>query len=131
MEHKKILTKQLVRQVREAAEQLYDGLCTVEVKTSHKDPKTKKNRMVTNKLYENIPCRLSHDSNQPGDTRVLPNADQTIKLFIAPKEEVDIPANSKITVTQDGVTEAYTCSSVPNNFPTHQEIELVKWEKWA
>lgn len=131
MEHKKLLTPQLVKQVREAAERLYNGLCMVEIKQSKKDPKTKKNKTSVVQLYVGLPCRLSHDSAETGESRTLPTADQKIKLFIAPKPEVDIPANSRITITQDGVTEVYGHSGVSNNFPTHQEIELVKWDKWA
>lgn len=131
MERKKILSPRLVARVRAGIEMLYDGLCMVEVQTSEKNPVTKKNESKTVKLYVGIPCRLSHESKEPGTTRTLPAADQTIMLFIAPQPEIEIPPNSRITITQDGVTERYACSSVPNNFPTHQEIELVKWEKWA
>lgn len=131
MERKKALSPSLVKRTREAIETLYDGICTVEIKESIKDPETKKNKSVVKTVLKEVPCRLSHESNKTGETRTLTNATQTIMLFIAPQPEVIIPSDSKITITQDSVTEVYANSGVSNNFPTHQEIELEKWEKWA
>lgn len=117
--------------IRPVFEQLYTGLATVEVYETAKDPNTKITRSTKRVLYEDLPCRLSHDSQAPSSSQTLPSASQTIKLFTYPVSEVSIPSGSKITVTQEGLTETYGHSGAVNNFSTHQEIELTLWESWA
>ena len=52
-----------------------------------------------------------------------------IKLFIS--SDIVIKSGSKLTVTQTGVTTAYTGSGVPAVYPTHQETILELFESWA
>ena len=47
---------------------------------------------------------------------------QTIKLFISPL--VNVPAGSKITVTQNNQIQVYKASGQPAVYTNHQEIEL-------
>lgn len=54
---------------------------------------------------------------------------QGVKVFLSPN--VSIKAGSKLTVTQNGVTTAYKSSGVPAVYPTHQEIILTLFERWA
>lgn len=117
--------------IRPAFEQLYTGRATVEVYETYKDPVTKKTVQSVNQVHEDLPCRLSHESKSVSDSVSLPQADQTIMLFTYPSSEVLIPSGSKITVTQDGVTEVYAHSGIVNNFETHQQIELTLWNGWA
>lgn len=108
---------------------LYTGKARVEVQKSEKDPDSKKIKSVWEVLFEDLECRLSHITNTNSNSLPLPEAEQTIKLFTFPRSEIDIPEGSKITITQDGVTEIYGHSGVSNNFETHQEIVLTKWNK--
>lgn len=107
---------------------LYRGVCTIQIRKSVKDDKTKKAKNEIETLYEDVPCLLSHSSDNTGKTDV-PRAEQNIELFINPN--IIIPPNSKIIVTQDNVEECYGLSGVANRYPGHQEIHLEKWEKWA
>ena len=52
-----------------------------------------------------------------------------IELFISP--DITIKPNSKIIVTQAGVTTDYTYSGVPAVYDTHQQIILEFFTEWA
>ena len=54
---------------------------------------------------------------------------QGVKLFLAP--EIVISSNSKIVVTQNGVTDEYSASGIPAIYSTHQEITLESFRGWA
>ncbi|MGE7114957.1 hypothetical protein [Lysinibacillus sp. NPDC047702] len=75
-------------------------------------------------------CKLSYEkqtSTTPtGGPAVIA---QTTKLFIAP--ELDIPAGSKIIVTQNGKTTEYSKSGEPAVYMDHQEIMLEAFERYA
>lgn len=125
-----ILTPRLIKRTRRAIERLYTGTCTIEVKPRlQKDPITKKTAVSdTVVIYKDIPCQLSHLSQTASESRILPQADGQIMLFLAP--EIDVPEGSRITVEQAGITDVYGHSGRPNMFPTHQEITLTIWEGW-
>lgn len=125
-----ILTPDLIKRTREALERLYTGVCTIEVRKRAKNEETKKQEYIEEVIYENVPCRLSHSSNDPSNSRPLPIAEQVITLFLAPAAEIEVPDGSRITVTQDEITDVFGHSGKPNNFPTHQEITLTTWEGW-
>ena len=111
------------KRARQALESQYGGKCTVVEYGKVKDPVTK----ITNEgeitVLENQPCKLSYSTiqsaNQTGTFAVV---NQSIKLFIAP--EVEIKANSKIIVTQNGRETIYKNSVEPAIYFTHQEINL-------
>ena len=108
---------------RKAIQSLYRGTCTVIVWESYRDPITKvtKHREVTR--YENEPCKLSYEKQTTASNTGGPAViSQTIKLSLAP--ELDVPAGSKIIVTQDGVTNEYTRSGQPAVHMDHQHIAL-------
>ena len=72
------------------------------------------------KLYSDIPCRVSVNSSPNGtQTDTTDNVSQSIKLFCSPKYK--IPNGSKIVA--DG--EVFKSSGIPSVFVSHQEIELV------
>ena len=62
-------------------------------------------------------------------TETAASLTQGTKLFLPPN--VEIKAGSKIIVEQDGVKNAYSASGVPAVYPTHQEIILTLFERWA
>lgn len=115
---------------RKAIEATYSGTLTVmEIKkTQDKTSKLTKTETVT--VLENQPCRLSFETLKPAvQTHLSASVTQITKLFVSP--DVLIRAGSKITVTQDNVTNDYACSGVPAVYPTHQEIILTLFERWA
>lgn len=114
---------------RNAVELLYEGTCTVTEYESYTKPnKATGHREVT--VIENQPCRLSYNSS-PGAEQTDTGAgkEQIIKLFLAP--EVKIKPGSRITVTQNDITEDYCRSGQPAVYATHQEVELDLWEGWT
>lgn len=115
---------------RRAIEETYFGILTVtEMKKVRNEGSklTKDEPVVT---LENQPCRLSFETLKAAvQSDSAATVTQITKLFVSP--DVSIPAGSKITVTQDGVTADYTCSGIPAVYPTHQEIVLELFEKFA
>ena len=76
-----------------------------------------------------IPCRLSFTTSPAagdGDTATLA---QSVKLFCAP--EIIVPEGSRITVTQNEVTEEYARSGMVAMYDTHAEYVLEAFRGWA
>lgn len=115
---------------RKAIEKTYNGTMTVTEMGKAKDEKSKLTKEEPVVVLEDQPCRLSFETlgvaNQSDSGAAV---SQTAKLFVSP--EARIKAGSKITVTQDGATIDYTHSGIPAIYPTHQEIILELFERWA
>lgn len=118
------------RAARKAQELQYFGLMTV---TEHKKVTDKRSKLTAERdvvVLENQPCRLSFETLKPAQqTETAASITQIIKLFLAP--EVTVKPGSKVTVTQNGVRADYKCSGAPAIYPTHQEIILELFERWA
>lgn len=119
-----------LEKARKAIESTYDGIATV---TEHKK-ETNTDSHLTNYedeiVLKNQPCRLSFENittTKQGEQAA--SVTQVTKLFVSPN--VSIKPGSKITVTQSGLTTDYTYSGVPAVYPTHQEIMLDLFERWA
>ena len=108
---------------RKALESQYFGMMTVTESHHVRDETTKL-------MEQNQPCRLSFETLKSAQqTESAAGITQIIKLFLAP--ETTVKPGSKVTVTQDGMTADYKCSGVPAVYPTHQEIILELFERWA
>ena len=115
--------------MRFALEKMYSGTCDVVERVQATDPVTKKTGFGESTVLSMQPCRLSYSSAPvTGDGRTAA-VTQEIKLFLAP--DVTVKSGSKIIVTQNGKTTAYANSGEPRLYPTHQEISLKLWERWA
>lgn len=127
----------LFKPLKSAVESLYSGTCTVTATTPTFDESTKQTTNTETTLFTNKPCRLSFISAPPSDKLAsfsnnlihsdTPRAhfvDQQIKLFIDPA--LDIPPGSKISVTQNGLTQYFKSSGAPAVYSSHQEIELAR-----
>lgn len=115
---------------RKAVESLYKGLCTVKVWQGVENPVTHVMEYQEVTLFTDQKCKLSYEKQ----TSSTPNGGpaliaQTTKLFIAP--ELDVPAGSKIIVTQHGKTVEYERSGKPSVYTDHQEIILEVFEKYS
>ena len=132
----------LFKPLKAAVESLYSGTCTVTATTPTFDESTKQTTHTETTLFTNQPCRLSFISATPSDKLVsfsnnlihsdTPRAhfvDQQIKLFIDPA--LDIPPGSKISVTQNGLTQNFKSSGAPAVYSSHQEIELIRLDNFA
>ena len=121
-------TNAVVKAIK-AIESLYDGRCTV---TEHQ--KVKKPNKSTGfeevVVLEDEPCRLSFNSTpNANQTDTAASITQTTKVFLAP--DITIKPGSKLTITQNGVTNDYESSGEPAHYPTHQEIVVVLFKGWA
>lgn len=114
---------------RKAQESLYFGKATVyEYKKIIDENHLAKFQEVT--VLDEQPCRLSFESKkQSAQSESTNNITQVIKLFLSP--DVKINPGSKITITQDNVTNDYTNSGIAAVYPTHQEIILELFEGWS
>ena len=117
---------------RQAQEMLYEGLATVTGTETYIKPNgATGTRPAT--FYTDMPCRVSYGNmrnNAPGtQTYYATDITQVIKLFCSP--DVTIPAGSRITVTQNGLTAAFGFSQPPMRYATHQEIILDLIQDWA
>lgn len=132
----------LFKPLKSAVESLYFGTCTVTATTPTFDESTKQTTNTDTTLFTNQPCRLSFISATPSDKLAsfshnlihsdTPRAhfvDQQIKLFIDPA--LDIPPGSKISVTQNGLTQYFKSSGAPAVYSSHQEIELIRLDEFA
>lgn len=120
----------MVSGVREALQTLWAGLCTVIVRESHRNPDNKQTEYTEVVLHEDVPCHLSLTRvTEAGEQDNAATIQQAAKLFLGP--EIEIPTGSKIEVAQHGVATAYARSGKPAVYPSHQEIALVPFERWA
>lgn len=115
---------------RRAQEATYEGLCTIYEYHKVRDEKTKLSNEQEVAVIENQPCKLSVEKlNAAVQTETAAVQAQGVKLFLAP--EIIIKSNSKIVVTQNGVTDEYSESDKPAIYPTHQEIILELFRGWT
>ena len=115
---------------RKALEATYEGLCTVYEYRDVTDEKTKLSSEEEVAVIEDQPCKLSFEKlNSVVQTETAAVQAQGVKLFLAP--EIAVGSNSKIVVTQNGITEEYSASGKPAIYPTHKEITLALFRGWA
>lgn len=122
--------KKAQQAARKAIEATYFGTLTVREMQKVKDDATKLTTQKEVVTLENIPCRLSFETLQAAvQTSSVATVTQGTKLFVSP--DIEIKPGSKLTVTQDNVTTDYVRSGVPAVYPTHQEVMLELFEKYA
>ena len=115
---------------RRAQEATYEGLCTIYEYRDVTDEKTKLSSEEEVAVIEDQPCKLSFEKlNSVVQTETAAVQAQGVKLFLAP--EIAIGSNSKIVVTQNGITNEYSASGIPAVYSTHQEITLELFRGWA
>lgn len=115
---------------RKAIESTYEGVCDIVEYESYKEKKSSVTRHRETVKAEKAPCRLSFEkiaAAAGSDTGAA--LTQGVKLFIAP--ETEVKSGSKIVVTQNGITNAYSASGQPAVYSSHQEIMLELWKEWA
>ena len=115
---------------RRAQEATYEGICTIYECRDVTDEKTKLSSEEEVAVIEDQPCKLSFEKlNSVVQTETAAVQAQGVKLFLAP--EIAVRSNSKIVVTQNGITNEYSASGVPAIYSTHQEITLESFRGWA
>lgn len=115
---------------RKAIEATYFGTLKVTEMQKVRDTVTGISETKEVVVLEDTPCRLSFETIQStSQTDVAAELVQITKLFIPP--DIRIKEGSKITVIQDGVTKEYAASGTAAVYPTHQEIVLRLFERYA
>lgn len=108
----------------------YDGTFSLFQYEKVKDPETKATSQQEVLKLQDVPCHLSRSSIPAANqTESAASVEKEVKLFCSP--DIEIPAGSKITVTQAGITESYKLSGIPAVYVTHQEITLELFERYA
>lgn len=116
--------------VRKVIESTYFGILTVTEMQQVTGGRSKLIKSEPVIILENQPCKLSFETIKATEQSDSAAAiTQVAKLFVSP--DISIKPGSKITVSQDNVTTDYTYSGVPAVYPTHQEIILELFERWA
>ena len=120
----------VIKSYQGALTRLWDGVCDIYVIETVRNEENGRDEPAEVLKASAQPCRLSFSSVSSTSTQdSAPVIQQTVKLFIS--KTVDIPAGSKIVVTQEGKTAAYQRSGEPATYSTHQEIVLVPFTEYA
>lgn len=82
-------------------------------------------RIILNFAISKVESEIKNEINW----KEIPQGLENVLLFIAP--EVTISPGSKIVITHEGRTGEYSQSGIPAVYPTHQEIVLTVFERWA
>ena len=115
---------------KRAVQSLWEGRAAITVREGALNPVNGRTEPVERTLAEGAACRISHRS--AAATEVFEEgakAAQSVTLYIDPG--LDIPAGSKITVTQNGVTRDYERSGAPAVYTVHQEVPLALFRGWV
>ena len=122
----------MVNAYRKALQSLWTGVCTVYVRVPSPtpDPATGRTVWAVEAVAVAVPCRLSFETlSETQDESSAAKVTQSVKLFLDPA--VPLPAGSKLTVTQNGVTGGYVQSGEAAVYSNHKEVPLELFERWA
>lgn len=116
---------------RKVIELMYEDILTVTEYVKSKNAKTKLMESQEVVVLEQHPCKLSYENIvQASGSESATHIEQTIKVFMAP--EIEVKEGSKLTITtKAGITKDFVQSGIPAIYPTHQEIMLKAFERWA
>lgn len=111
-------------------ESKYCGVCNIYEKQDATDSTTNITSQTWVKVVESQPCRMVVESspatvNQNG----APAVSEIITLLISPT--VEILPGSGIEILQEGREEYFKRAGIPIVYPSHQEVTLVRVERWA
>lgn len=119
-----------ISMVRSAIESLYFDTATIIEYREVFDPEDGSTGVEEFVLYENQPCKVSHDvTGEAQDGGAADGVRLISRLFISP--DLEIKPGSKIIVTRNGVPSVYRNSGEPARYYNHQEIKILSWETEA
>lgn len=118
----------LKNSIKRMMQKFFIGTCDVIVREPYTDSATHKTAFTEKIVHVGIPCRLSFDSHPVVSEGIVASQATKTTLFCFP---MDIPAGSKLVVTQRGIMTAYKCTGVPKLYESHMEIDLELFDKWA
>lgn len=107
----------------------YTGLCSVVERRDVRDEQTKITHKSEVTVIENQPCKLSFEKlDATAQTETAASLTQGTKLFLP---ECGNQSRIKDHCGARRSKNAYSASGVPAVYPTHQEIILTLFERWA
>lgn len=115
--------------VRKFIEKLYLDTCTVIEYQSIEDPITHITDMQEVVVHENVPCKLSHQTEKQSGDGVASSLFLSSSIILSP--DLVINPGSKIVVRRNGVETAYKNSSEPARHINHQKIMLEIFKGWS
>lgn len=115
--------------VRKFIEKLYIDTCSVIEYQSFEDPVTHITDMQEVVVHENIPCKLSHQSEKQSGEGVASGLSLSSYIILSP--DLVINPGSKIVVTRNGIETAYKNSGEPARHINHQKIMLEIFKGWS
>lgn len=116
--------------VKGIIEKTFEGICSVVeyLDIVDKDSGITRKEEVT--VAEKLPCKLSFELTYPLEqTDTVSVISQRAKLFISP--DANVKNGSKIIVEQYGKKAEYCCCGETAVYPTHREIRVSPFVKWA
>lgn len=116
-----------IETAKKAYEETLIYTADVIVRTTVKDAKTKVTKETEKTLLKGIPCRLSFAGSSTSDDGDTYSANGSMTLMT--KYGVNIPANSKITVEQEGTVYTVTNSKV-KVYKTHFSYPVTEFIRW-
>lgn len=115
---------------RKAIETTYRGSLTM---YEHRDVTDEKTKLTTQKevpVLTKVPCKVSFGTISSAEqTATAASVTQAVKLFCTP--EITLKPGCRLSVEQDGISTDYQMSGQPATYPTHQEIMLDLFDRWA
>lgn len=118
-----------IKKAKPFIEKLYIDKCNVYEMQSVKDEETGITSKEEVLVYENVPCKLSHQSEKQSGEGV--GSSLFLSSFIHLSPDLNIKAGSKIVVIRNGKETVYKNSGEPANYITHQKIMLELFKEWA
>ena len=110
--------------VKNAIELMYEGKCTVIVRTVSDDPRLED---IEDTIYKDVPCLVDFGSGST-EEGTANKATQTATLYINPS--IKIPTGSKLVITQAGETMEFNKTGVVRPYESHKEYDIEAFKGW-
>ena len=124
-----VITMKNLSIARKYIEKLYLDTATVIEYREVEDETTHISNFQEVIVHENIPCKLSHQSEKQAGEGV--SSGLSLSSYIILNPDLVINAGSKIVVTRNGIETAYKNSGEPARHINHQKIMLEIFKGWA
>lgn len=114
--------------LREAIEALWTDVCSIAMRRTVQAEGGAEEWKVE-MIARGVKCRLSYIEAGAAELKVGAELGQRAKLMLG--SEIEVPPGSLITVERCGREVKYRSSGAPRLYPSHQEIEMELFERWA
>lgn len=124
-----MLSKNSLVRFRSAIEKLYDATCNIVVNEEYEKPNGVTAFRDVAK-YTDEPCHVSQTTaNKAENDHVASEITKRVSIYL--KENLNVPAGSKILVTYNGITTEYKFSGESARYDCFQKIVAEHVGRWA